>query len=530
MRAALYGRYSSDNQRAESIDAQLRACRQYCEENGHMVVKIYKDEAISGTSDQRDEFLQMIEDSKKDLFDVVIVHKLDRFARNRYDSAIYRKKLKDNGVKLISVIENFDENNPESVLLMSIIEGYNEFYSLNLAREVRKGQKENALKGIHNGGIPPLGFDLDENKKLVVNPEEAEAVKLIFEMFTRGYGYGMICNELNNNGYRTKVGNKFTKTAIADLLRNEKYIGHHVFNKRLSKKTGNRIYKDEKDIVKLENHYPAIIDLETWNRKEEIVNARVKPRKNHKRHFYLTGKAICGCCDGHFAGTSGTGGRNKTKYYFYQSINRARKVKDCKCKNIRADLLEELTFNLIKERILNDALIEDLAIQVREKLLASMESDKKLISALEKKKTKIEARIDKLLDLHLDGTLTKEALKNKTEQFQDELTDVIIKLNDLNGNAPNVPTVKKIKVSLEEMKKNLESEDQDLKQIVIDTFVDKIVIGEDDVDIYLVVNPYVSTFRPRSAKVNGDGASLTLVEHIYKGDFIPKYKRVNKEE
>lgn len=247
MRIAAYARFSSDNQRVESIDAQLRAIRQYCSDNDYMIVKTYADEAVSGTSDQRDQFLQMIADAKKNMFDIVIVHKLDRFARNRYDSAIYRKELKDAGVKLISVLERVDEENPENIILLSVLEGMNEYYSKNLAREVRKGQKENALKGIHNGGVPPLGFKVDpETRKLVINEDEAEAVRTIFTMYTKKYGYDLICQELNKKGYKTRTGRPFTRNSIAEILRNEKYIGHYVFNKRLSKKSGNRKYKDER--------------------------------------------------------------------------------------------------------------------------------------------------------------------------------------------------------------------------------------------------------------------------------------------
>lgn len=133
-----YARFSSDNQRAESIDAQKRAIEEYCQKNDYNLIKLYKDEAISGTSiKDREEFLQMIKDSSKKEFTYVLVHKFDRFARNRYDHAVYEKELEDNGVRLLSVLEHMD-NSPESVILKSVLTGYNEYYSLNLSREVKK--------------------------------------------------------------------------------------------------------------------------------------------------------------------------------------------------------------------------------------------------------------------------------------------------------------------------------------------------------------------------------------------------------
>ena len=155
-RVALYARFSSDNQRAESIDAQIRAMKKYCQENHYLIVETYVDEAKSATSDKRPAFQQMIKDSDKKLFDVLLVHKLDRFSRNRYDSAMYKNRLKRNGVTVFSVLEKLNDS-PESVIMESLLEGMSEYYSKNLSREVMQGLNENALKCKHTGGKPPLG-------------------------------------------------------------------------------------------------------------------------------------------------------------------------------------------------------------------------------------------------------------------------------------------------------------------------------------------------------------------------------------
>ncbi|MBQ8697828.1 MAG: recombinase family protein, partial [Schwartzia sp.] len=170
LRAALYARFSSDNQRNESIDAQIRAIKEFAHANDIVIVAEYIDRAKSATTDDRPDFQRMIKDSAKGDFQLLIVHKLDRFARNRNDSIAYRMKLQRNHITLLSVLEPFDEDRPETVLLQSVIEGMNEFYSKNLSREVKKGLKENALKCVHTGGIPPLGYDVDkETRRLVVN-------------------------------------------------------------------------------------------------------------------------------------------------------------------------------------------------------------------------------------------------------------------------------------------------------------------------------------------------------------------------
>ena len=164
MTAVIYARYSSDNQREESIEGQIRECTAYAEKNGITIVKHYIDRAVSAKTDNRPEFQQMIKDSDKKLFDIVLVWKLDRFARNRYDSARYKTQLKKNGVKLMSATEIISEG-PEGIILESVLEGYAEYYSADLAEKVVRGQTENILKGRCNGGRGTFGYTLDSERK-----------------------------------------------------------------------------------------------------------------------------------------------------------------------------------------------------------------------------------------------------------------------------------------------------------------------------------------------------------------------------
>lgn len=217
VRAVLYARFSSELQRTESIDAQIRAMKQYCKEQHWEVVGTYVDEALSGTTDRRPSFQMMIADSEKKKFDIVLVHKLDRFCRNRYDSANYKYILRKNGVKLCSVLEKLD-GSPESIILEGLLEAMAEYYSSNLAREVMKGLKENAYHCKHTGGSPPLGYDLDEDKRMIINPKETECVRMIFWMYINGYGRTEMASILNKNGYVNKRGKPFTKDSFLSIL------------------------------------------------------------------------------------------------------------------------------------------------------------------------------------------------------------------------------------------------------------------------------------------------------------------------
>ena len=217
MTAVIYARYSSDNQREESIEGQIRECTAYAEKNGITIVKHYIDRAISAKTDNRPEFQQMIKDSDKKLFDIVLVWKLDRFARNRYDSARYKTQLKKNGVKLMSATEIISEG-PEGIILESVLEGYAEYYSADLAEKVVRGQTENILKGRCNGGRGTFGYTLDSERKFHIDPLTSPFVLESFKKYNEGYTMKEIRDWLNENGIRNPVGGAFTYNSVEHML------------------------------------------------------------------------------------------------------------------------------------------------------------------------------------------------------------------------------------------------------------------------------------------------------------------------
>ena len=228
MTAVIYARYSSDNQREESIEGQIRECTAYAEKNGITIVKHYIDRAISAKTDNRPEFQQMIKDSDKKLFDIVLVWKLDRFARNRYDSARYKTQLKKNGVKLMSATEIISEG-PEGIILESVLEGYAEYYSADLAEKVVRGQTENILKGRCNGGRGTFGYTLDSERKFHIDPIASPFVLESFTKYRDGLTMKEIRDWLNENGIKNPVGSAFTYNSVEHMLKNRRYIGELKF-------------------------------------------------------------------------------------------------------------------------------------------------------------------------------------------------------------------------------------------------------------------------------------------------------------
>ncbi len=307
----------------------------YCKENGYIVVAEYVDKARSATTDQRPDFLRMVDDSNDKCFDVVVVHKLDRFSRNRYDSAVYKRKLRQNNVKLISVLEPLDDS-PESVILEGMLEAFSEYYSKNLSRETMKGLLINSNKCLHNGGPSPLGYDVVD-QRLVINQEEAKAVQIIFEMTADGFGYGTIVDKLNLLGYKTKKGQPFGKNSIYEIIRNEKYKGVYVFNKRASKHN-NHAYKPDEEVVRIEGGCPAIITKELWERANAVRRASRSHYTNAKRTYLLTGLLYCEC-GGKFHGNVRRHSKRGLEYTTYRCSERVNK-RDCDVKEIRCSILD----------------------------------------------------------------------------------------------------------------------------------------------------------------------------------------------
>ena len=175
--AVIYARYSSDSQTEQSIDGQLRVCEEYAQRNDFVILNTYIDRAMTGTNDNRPDFQQMIKDSSNHEWQYVIVYKLDRFSRNKYETAKYKKVLKDNGVKLLSAMENIPDT-PEGIILESLLEGMAEYYSAELAQKVKRGMNETRLKGNFTGGNIIYGYYV-ENHKIKINEEQAEIVRFI---------------------------------------------------------------------------------------------------------------------------------------------------------------------------------------------------------------------------------------------------------------------------------------------------------------------------------------------------------------
>lgn len=367
--AFIYARFSSDNQREESIDAQLRACREYCSRQGIEILQEYRDEAKSATTDKRPGFQAMFQDLRRGV-DFIIVHKLDRFSRDRYDAAYYRRLIKKAGAKLVSVTEPLDES-PESIILESMLTGMAEYYSRNLAREVMKGLTETAYQCRHTGGAPLYGYKVNEDKTYRIDPIEAQVVQQVFRMYVEGYRYEDIVEAVADR----KV---LAKSAINSMLSNERYNGVYVFGRQTRAEKNSHKLKPEAEIVRVPGGMPKIIDDDTWARAQARLHDRRRNAAGRAKYpFLLAGKVICECGAVMNCGSSSGKGH---EYGYYRCPNK------CGMLTIRADKLDAQIVEAIAASIhLDDDTVKAITAQVKQP-----EDDQNQIVKAELKKTRKE--------------------------------------------------------------------------------------------------------------------------------------------
>ena len=469
MKAVIYARYSSDNQREESIEGQIRECTDYARYNDMTIVGKYIDRAMTAKSDNRPNFQKMIKDSSKKLFDIVIVWKLDRFARNRYDSAIYKSKLKKNGVRVVSAKESISAG-AEGIILESVLEGYAEYYSVDLAEKVNRGMTENALKCLNNGSVVPMGYIVDDEQHLQLDEAKVPFVVEIFNRFADGDSIKNILTDMNNRGVGIRIHGKKSKTKktvdrplnyniIRRMLSNRKYIGEYKF----------------KDVV-VPNGVPQIIDEEVFKKVQTRLESNKKAPAKHKAEddYLLTTKLFCGKCKAMMVGDCGTSKNNKT-YRYYKCVN-TKKRHTCDKKAVKKDYIENAVCKAIMEKIVDNDFMEQLSYSLHDLLM----QDNTLIPALQLKLDEVNEKIENMLTAIESGVLlpsTKERLAKLEKQKQDleiEITEEQIRTPIL--------TQEQILYALT-LFRNLDISTREGKERLINGFVNSIFLFDDRIVI-----------------------------------------------
>ena len=455
MRAVIYARYSSSAQREESIEGQVKEVTAFAERNGYTIIGTYADRAISGTTDNRPQFQKMIKDSKRKMFDVIIVWKLDRFARNRYDSAQYKHQLKKYGVKVISATENISQGS-EGILLESVLEGMAEYFSEDLKEKVNRGLKVNAEKCIWNGGVLPIGYTLDEDRHLLPNPDTAPYVLEAFKMYDENHTVTEIIDYLKSKGITTNKGTAINYGTIQRMLQNRRYIGEYSFQ----------------DVV-IPNGFTAIIPQDLFDRVQTRLakNRKAPARAKATENYLLTTKLFCGHCGTAMHGESGKA-RNGSIHRYYKCHAVKKKLNDCKKKSVKKDWIEDLVITETRAMLMDDTAIGDIVSS----LMRLQDEESSDLPIYEKELRETNTAIDNIVSAIMAG-LASKALQTKLTELEERKEE----LNTLIAQEK----LEKPKMSADYMTywlhrfRNLDINKEKHRQMLIDAFVNAVFVYDD---------------------------------------------------
>lgn len=474
MNVVIYARYSSHNQTEQSIEGQIKVCEEYAKRNNFNIIDIYRDEAKSGTTDNRPSFKQMIEDSKSQKFQGVLVYQLDRFARNRYDSATYKAKLKKNGVRVFSARENISED-ASGILMESVLEGMAEYYSAELGQKVQRGMSINAKHCYYNGGTVPLGLKLKSiplpigangkivyKKKFEIDEEKAPIVQKIFEMYINDYKMADIIRYLNERQIKTSYNQEFNKNSIRTIILNKKYIGIYSYK---GKDTPNAI--------------PRIIDDDIFYKAQEklLKNKAAPSRTKAKVQYLLTTKLFCGTCKEMMVGTGGTSHTGKA--YSYYGCKGMFKDK-CDRKSVPKDYIENIVIENARN-FLTNANINKIANSILE--LAKKENNNDRVKQLEKRLKKIEKQKVNLFDslkICYDDNV-KKSIFEEISKMENQKCNIENQIAVEKSSSYNV-TLDDIKFFLRNLRKG-KNNDIRYRQMIINVLVYKVYLYDGNLTI-----------------------------------------------
>lgn len=405
--AVAYARYSSAQQRDVSIEQQLRDIRAYAEREGYKIIYEYADHAKSGFKnvERRTQFQAMIQAAASGAFDTVIAWKVDRFGRNRRESATYKGQLADNGVKVVYAMEPIPDG-AAGVLTEGMLESLAEWYSRNISENTKRGQRDNAVKGLYNGHVA-YGYRRSADNRFEIYEPEAAVVRRIFDLYAQGHSFADIVRELNDDGILTKYGNPYQKASVLYILTNDNYIGTYHFAD-----------------VRIPNSLPPIIDMDLWERAQE------QRQKTYKKHgwapedYFLSGRCTCGLCGSPIYGAYGSG-RGGKRYQYYHCKGIKTKPRICTSHYMHKEDIEKPIFDFLFNKILKGSLLDDYIGMVSDVLKARQATSPK--QQLEAELHDTTRRIDNITRAISEGIWSKqtaamlEDLNKRAEELEKKI-------------------------------------------------------------------------------------------------------------
>ena len=470
MNVVIYARFSSHNQTEQSIEGQLKVCHEFALSNNYTVVGEYIDRAISGTTDNRAQFQKMIADSEKHTFEAVLVYQLDRFARNRYDSAINKAKLKKNGVRVLSAKENITDD-ASGILIEGVLESMAEYYSAELSQKIKRGMLINAEKGLSNGSNPGLGFIVNPDRTFSVDEEAAAIVREIFERYASGEKRADIVRELQRRNVKTSLGKAFTYNSLSRLLHNKRYLGIYMYQG-----------------TETPGGMPRILDDALFYKVQDMME-RSKHMPGHvlaKEEYLLTTKLFCGYCKEMMVGYKGTSKTGRS--YHYYCCRKARKH-ECHKKIIGKRLIEDRVIAACLS-LLTDENMAFIAQKIAEE--CSRDPENLTIKMLKRSIKEANTAIDNLL-IAIESGQAVETLSERLTRRQAEKADLEAQLA-VEQNKVLTLTEPQVYAFLDYVRA-LPTDDLVKRRAIINIFVNAVYLYDDH--LTLIINASKKPVRER---------------------------------
>lgn len=471
----IYPRFSSHGQNEQSIEAQIRICKEFAKSKGLNVVNIYPEKAKTGTNDNRPAFQRMIADAQSGAFQYIIVYMMDRFARNRRDSILYKEMLKEKyGIRVLSALEPITDDEGGEFYEM-FLEWNAEKYSKRLSKRVRDGLDTNVEEGLYCGGILLFGYRLNTEpvpgktnkfvKRIAVNDDEASVVRFIFESYDKGVSKKDIAAELNRQGHRLK-GKPFTNKVFDNWLLNEKYTGEFTFGGR-----------------RCSNMYPKIIDKALFER----VQNRLRKNKyvaggmaTAKIPYLLTGKLFCGHCGTDMVSDGGTS-RNGVKHYYYAC--KKKKKGECDKKREDKDSLEKYVTACITDFLSNKNNAEIVVSDVLN--YYEKRTDEQNLKSVRLKIANLRKDADRLADAFVKAKseLLRESIEKRMREYELLLDDLCSQKAQLELERGYRLTKNDLLDFISELLKG-DIHDKEYQRKIIDHLVSRVFISDDHTVVY----------------------------------------------
>lgn len=489
IKVAPYCRVSTDSaEQLASYDSQVKYYEQKIEENDNWeLAKVYSDAGISGTSTtKRVGFQEMIKDAKLGDFDLVITKSISRFGRNTKDVLEYTRLLKQYNVAVFFEKENINTMSMDGEMMMTILTSLAQQESESISSNIKMGLKMKMKRGELVGFQGCLGYDYDkETKALVINEAEAEIVRYIFKRYNEGMGARVIGQELVEKGYKTKRGSRqWGDSTVRGILKNEKYMGDLLLGKTftvdpITKQRLDNMGEEEQYYIK--DHHKPIISKKAFENAKKIRERRNRNKQTgrierYSRQYNFSSKIKCGFCDttvGRRAWNAGT----KNKKVVWHCIKSSKKgKKHCpESKGMHEEVIEAAFVNVFNEMCANSReIIEEFVANVEQTLCAS--TARKELAQINREFIKVEGKIQKLVDLHLDGLIDRATYETKFKLLKQESENIQAELNRLELSASDE---KEMKDRLRDFRKYFDM-NKPLKKFdaeVFNAIVDHIVLG-----------------------------------------------------